>query len=511
MVRTSPIAVTVLSLSLGVLYAIYVGQDVNWDWQNYHDYDVLALLHGRLAIDVAPAGIQTFLNPLPYAAYYLVRHHLPPMIAGAMVGAVQSLNLTIAWALTRRLMPNLSWVSVAAAMLISASGAMTLSEVGTSFADLLTAMPVLVGMLFLVAPDLQRGGVTLIGGAFIGAAVGLKLTNTTFAVGALAMTCCDNRPLRPAVWLVLGMALGLLATGGAWSYYLWHEFGNPIFPFYNNVFHSPAGPPWNITDRRFFPHNIIDALSYPFRWICNGHSTTEVPFRDARFAVVIVLAGITASVAVVRRRWALSLRESQFLIFFVVSFVIWMLMFSVQRYLVVLEILAGPLIVLLLNRAMPATGRDVLAALTAIALAVWVQPSDWWHRPWTDAYTGSPGTTQTERPASYFLVDKPLAFIIRYLPAASRFYQLADHDLMILPETPFDKRIRAGLADPLPGGNWVMHIKGRPIPMDMVRRYGLEIDASQPCVTFAGAIFVDVAACPLRVSPALQSTLPAVQ
>jgi hypothetical protein len=511
MVRAGPITVTALSLSLGVFYAIHVGQDVNWDWQNYHDYDVLALLHDRHAIDVAPAGIQSFLNPVPYVPYYLLRHRLSPMIAGAMVGAIQSLNLIIAWALTRRLMPNLSWFSIAAATLISASGAMTLSEIGTSFADLLTAIPVLIGVLLLVTRSLDQGRVILFGGVFVGSAVGLKLTNAPFAVGALAMILSSYRPLRSALWLGLGGAIGFVITGGAWSFYLWHEFGNPLFPFYNNVFHAPAGPPWNITDVRFFPHGLVDALSYPFRWIRSGQSTSEVPFRDARFAVIMVLAGLAAGLAVVSRRWVLSRRDSQFVIFFVVSFVVWMLMFSIQRYLVVLEILAGPMIVLLLHRTIPAIGRDVLAGVAAVALVVWVQPSDWWHRPWTDAYTGSPGTAETERPATYFLVERPLAFVIRYLPAASRFYQLSDHHLPILPGTPFDKRIHAGLADPLPGGNWVMYIKGRSIPADMVRRYGLEVDDSRPCVTLAGAISVDVEVCPLRDSPEVRPTLPAMQ
>ncbi len=501
MVRAGSISVTVLSLALGVLYAIHVGQDVNWDWQNYHDYDVLALLHGRHTIDVAPAGTQSFLNPFPYVLYYLLRHHLSSMIAAAIVGAVQSLNLVIAWALTRRLMPNLSWIPTAAAVLISASGAMTLSEIGTSFGDLLTAMPVLIGVFFLVTSSQQQRRVILMGGLFIGGAVGLKLTNATFAVGALAMIFAGNRPLRTTIWFGLGGAVGFVITGGTWSFYLWHEFGNPLFPFYNNVFHSPAGPSWNIADLRFYPHGVIDALSYPFRWIRSGQTTTEVPFRDARFAVIVILAGIAAVLAAVGRRWTLSRQESQFLIFFVASLVIWMVMFSVQRYLIVLEILAGPVIVLLLHQAIPPIGRDVLAGVIAITLALWVQPSEWWHRPWTDAYVGSPGTAETAMPATYFLVEKPLAFVIRYLPAASRFYQLADHDLPILPGTPFDKRIRAGLAEPLPGGNWVMHIKGRQIPTNLVQRYDLEVDHSYPCITLAGAVFVDVEVCRLRDSP----------
>ena len=92
-----PVIVTLLSLAFGAYYAGHVGQDTNWDWANYHDYDVLALLNMRGAIDVAPAGIQSFLNPIPYVPFYLLRHTLPPILGGATVGTIQALNFPIVW------------------------------------------------------------------------------------------------------------------------------------------------------------------------------------------------------------------------------------------------------------------------------------------------------------------------------------------------------------------------------------------------------------------------------
>ena len=46
--------------------AYLAGEDINWDWQNYHDYAGFALVHGRFDVDVAPGGFQSFLNPLIY-------------------------------------------------------------------------------------------------------------------------------------------------------------------------------------------------------------------------------------------------------------------------------------------------------------------------------------------------------------------------------------------------------------------------------------------------------------
>jgi hypothetical protein len=73
------------------------------------------------------------------------------------------------------------------------------------------------------------------------------------------------------------------------------------------------------------------------------------------------------------------------------------------------------------------------------------------------------------------------------LPPQSRFYQLADIGVPILPGGRLDQRIRAGLGDPLPGGIRELHLRGRPVRTDLLRRYGFAIDASKPCVEIEGA------------------------
>jgi hypothetical protein len=64
------------SLLAGAVYTWFAGEDINWDWRNYHEYGAFALIHGRFHEDVAPAGIHTFLNPLAYLPAYLLRHHV---------------------------------------------------------------------------------------------------------------------------------------------------------------------------------------------------------------------------------------------------------------------------------------------------------------------------------------------------------------------------------------------------------------------------------------------------
>ncbi len=72
-------------------------------------------------------------------------------------------------------------------------------------------------------------------------------------------------------------------------------------------------------------------------------------------------------------------------VFFVVAFVIWLPVFSIHRYLVVLELLAPLALWLLLNAIVPtrlagrvAAGAIALAAM--VALGGW---NDWGHAGWS--------------------------------------------------------------------------------------------------------------------------------
>jgi hypothetical protein len=60
--RTSLAVLGAGVIALGAA-AVALGQDTNWDLRNYHLYNGYAALTGRLDRDIAPAQIQTYLNP----------------------------------------------------------------------------------------------------------------------------------------------------------------------------------------------------------------------------------------------------------------------------------------------------------------------------------------------------------------------------------------------------------------------------------------------------------------
>ncbi len=501
------IAVVLGSLLAGAIYTLAVGEDANWDWQNYHEYNVWAVLHGRYAIDALPAGFQTWFNPAVYFPVYALRHMVPAPWGLVTIGAVHGLNLALVYALTRVLLQNSATAAApAASILIAACGAMTLSEVGTSFSDILTALPIVAGLVLILSANENDRSRYLLAGLLLGAAVGLKLTNVVFALGAAAAVLLSVRPLLPTVCLGLGGAAGTLATGGAWSLMLWRETGNPMFPLFNAVFLSKELAPNNIMDLQFMPRGILDALAYPFYWAVGDNRSSEYPFRDARFAAAFVLMLAGAAARLARRAAVFARRDVQFFAFFAVSYAAWLGVFSIQRYATALELLCGPLIVLLLSRLVTAvsaatsenTGRaNAILLSVALAIALWSQPGDWGRRPWSDPWQPNI-PAQLDQPAVYFLLDKPLAYVAPLLPPRSRFYQLADMALPVMRDGTFDRRIRAGLEDPLPGGIWELHIRGKSFRETLLDRYGLVADDSKPCVEIEGVQpATAIAACPL--------------
>ena len=238
----------------GAIYTWFIGEDVNWDWQNYHEYNVWAVINGRYGVDALPAGFQTYFNPAVYFPVYYLRHLLPLPYGLMIMGAVHGLNLLLIYFLVRVLLREAATASaIGASILIAAVGPMTLSEVGTSFSDILTALPILAGCVLILSADRSHHGRYVLAGLLIGAAVGLKLTNVVYALGAAAAVLAASRPLQATLCLGVGGAVGALATGGAWGLMLWREMGNPIFPLFNAVFQSPELVPMNIMDWQFLP------------------------------------------------------------------------------------------------------------------------------------------------------------------------------------------------------------------------------------------------------------------
>jgi Glycosyltransferase family 87 len=466
------LSLAVLSAMLGAGFAYRLGQDISFDQLNYHAYSADALWMNRYARDVAPGQIfHSFFNPLVYLPFYFMVKHFSPVLTGTILGAIHGLNwwlvVVIGWIVTRAL----DWMerlpTVAAALVISAASPMAISEIGTTFADLLTSLLVLGGLALLMRAEFQFGRTLStsmwigIAGMLVGAAVSLKLTNASFAIGLFGASAVGwknwSQRLRAIVATCAGGCLGFAAFGG-WYLRMWRMFHNPFFPYYNAIFKSPDYPSTaSVFDNTHLPHDFMEALSYPFLWAISEQTTASLPSRDIRFAILIVAGLLALGVRFAqgpdasRRRTPAGQRLA---IFFILSFCVWMYEWSIQRYIVVLELLIGPLLVTALQwcglgRLWRGSLLPGLTAILAIACVMTLRVADWGHLAWAKSwyYVDIP-TSVGDHPV-VFMDGEPLSYLVLELPQASTAIDvIVWEDLPALGDTQFLRRIRDLLADP---------------------------------------------------------------
>ena len=407
---------TVILAGICVSFTLLNGRDTNWDQLNYHLYVAHAFVSDRLGRDFMAASLQSYLNPIAYLPFYwMISVGVPSMAIGIALALIHALNLILLYEISRLVFRSLDGQRHLMAILATIVGAATpifWSEMGTSFIDISTSVPVLLGILLLLRwrtqPD-RKARWLFLGGVALGAAAGLKLTNAIYLVSAGILIVEIARMAdvgRNWIWYGAGGVSGVLATHGYWSFLVYREFGNPVFPLLNGVFRSPDFPPMNFSVDRFVPSTTTDALFLPFRmadfksWI---YSETFAP--DLRVAVALIL-GILFGGYLLFRRWTRPSgvrregreevsREADLTVplitFVFVSVVLWILTSSNGRYGIPWLLMVGPTTVLILSRLLSrprvylVTG--ILAALQTVQSAEAGNPHwspDAWTKSWFD-------------------------------------------------------------------------------------------------------------------------------
>ena len=262
------------------------------------------------------------------------------------------------------------------------------SEVGTTYADAIIGVLVLLGLFWClkyISANEKRHRVLFFAGLFLGLAAGVKLTSATFAIAAVisvfAITLFERQPANflGIAWLVIGIALGF-ASCAWWNSYLWINWGSPLFPFYNAVFESPFFDPYNWRDLRWRFGSFSEFAEFIYDAAFLTGKTAEIPFADARYLVISILVPIS-----IFYRHAVTGRSAVVITFFLtyvaISFSLWAILFAYQRYLIPLELLFG-LVIWILCRLILKKESLVLALLVGVFIisAIQLRVPDWGHR-----------------------------------------------------------------------------------------------------------------------------------
>ncbi len=438
---------------LSGLYALYAGQDTNWDLRNYHFYNPFAFLFNRMGQDIAVGHVATYYNPLMHLPFYWAVTSFSPKVVGFTLGLIAGLNVWLLYGIARQWIDlnrryRTVWTCVGVAA-VGSSGAMNLSEIGTSFGDNIMSLPVLAS-IWLILRFRTRFSISLrsgwpipaAAGLLMGCTLGMKLPFAVYAVALYTAFFGLALPFQRRFWLAMIFGFGVLGgtalTGGFWMMDMWQRFQNPFFPYFNQCFQSPWGFIGSYRDERFLPTSLIQCLLFPFQLTLNPFKVGEVAFRDLRIALLYILllallsrtlwryrpGGLSASPTVIGK----VPDTTRFLIIFmVVAFTLWMKMFAVYRYAVIIEFLAPLTIILILQTFWRDTRRLVQIALTCLViLMLAVKPGDWGRRPWSADYfdiqlppLAEPGNTLV-----LTVGHDPKAYLIPFFPLATRVLRL---------------------------------------------------------------------------------------
>lgn len=447
------------------LWSLFLGQDRNWDGFNYHQYNGFAFLNDKLHTDFAAAGMQTYFNPMLDVFYYALNRALPAPLVGFILGVLHGFNFVLLLSIVRRTLPNLPPEDAyRTPLLLAAAGILTanfLSGFGNSMGDDTTALFVLASLLLvlhlwdrLAMWSAAAAAVVTGAGLMAGIGMGLKLTNAPFAValcaGLLLLPTSPFARVRAAFLFGVGALAGLLAAGGYWMAVMWHTFGNPFFPQFSSIFPNPLTPPRGVADQSWLPKNALEYVLWPFVFAFDSKRVGQARLHQVIWPVVYALFWMLAAtrlIELVRRKLPsrrLDPRAVYVITFVALGYLLWMIIFSIYRYVVPIETLTPLVAYLLLNRLLPySTARRasawVLGITTLIVVAGGVET--WGHEHWAkEAYRADVPTLESPRNTTAVIVggNPPWGWIAQFFPASVAFTQI---DGSFPPSPQFDQHI----------------------------------------------------------------------
>ena len=350
----------VFMLGSGCL-SVFLKNGMGWDFANYHLYNPWAFLNNRMDFDIAPAMVNTFLNPLYdlYLYFLIINFNEQPSIYYFIMGIPFGVLLWFFYKINRLIFvgEKNALVRVCLSLAIGITGFSTVVQIGGPTNEVINSTVVMYGLYVLLTElKAERQKVWRLGwaGLLLGGICGLKATIVIYCAAFWVIILLYYKSWQNPVKLISCFCLcgfaGFLITNGYWMWTLWDKYGNPVMPFLNKFFQSEYFDPINFRDSRFLPDTLGKWFFYPFYWLLDSlklqRSVAEVYFFDIRFAVLELI--FICWLVYFRYQFTLSFFTRCLMTWILVAYVFWLGMFSIIRYALVLEMLGAIFIVKML-------------------------------------------------------------------------------------------------------------------------------------------------------------------
>lgn len=341
----------IIGFTLGFVYRF----ETFWDLLNYHYYNAFAFLHNRLNYDIVLGGENSFFNPLPdLPLYWMIQHFndYPGIIYGVQ-GLYYGVCLFFFIKICGLFWDNHTWsgiITTVIATVVAATGQAIWMQMGTATNEIQVTTFILAGLYLLFKitfrPDLQKGYKFLIVGLLMGFALGLKPTVVSYCLGAGLTSVIFykklNKPLPYILLFAVGGLLGYLLSNGWFMWHYWEWYKNPFFPFANSIFKSEYYDNANFRDTQFLP-SLKLFFVYPYIWNLFKFKIVECSFYDIRLTVYYTIFLLTIFSFLFSKKARLFFKTNYkwgvYFTFLIVTFFIWMALFSILRYIIVVEML----------------------------------------------------------------------------------------------------------------------------------------------------------------------------
>lgn len=417
------------------VYGLTLGKDADWDLLNYHLYNPYALFTGRFGVDVIPAGIHTFFNPLLDVPLYLGIKYLNnyPRLLVFLWSMPGGIFVFFTYRLARLFFPVKKEILFAIlVVVVGCSGSMFLSQVGMSTAEVWAVSLLTISAYLFFRWLKEDRKITMLAFAcalIAGATTGMKMTAAPFVVGLTVVFIANLRgswrPWRQFAWFAFGGVLGFLITNGYFMMRLWVLYQNPVFPFFNEFFKSPFFAPENWKDLRFFPKTTLQWIFYPFYWMNQeARLTTEIETLDPRLALGYVSVLGVGIVALFKKwRGAGNRMIYSLAVLSAITYICWLQVYSILRYVIILEAFSALLAIWLLKKFLRPLYALLVGALVGLIFVNVTVIPDWGHEPF-DSYEYvhfTPWFPKVEPGALVVFFGHPMTFAAPFFPADTRF------------------------------------------------------------------------------------------
>jgi hypothetical protein len=415
---------------VAVLWVAYAGKDLNFDSLNYHYYIAHSFWSGKVLSLYFPASIQSYLNPISFTFYYLLLESgLRDYWIAVTLAFIHLLNVPLLWIIARKLTHNI-WLVVLLCLLAIATN-IYWSLVGASFVEPILSIFILLCILLLSEPNnlWKQSGAFFIAGVLLG----FKITGVIYVLPLFIFI----RPEIKTYTIIFSVVVaGFMVSGGWWYYYIYLETGNPLFPFYNNIFGSEYFVNQGIDFVRFRNGGFSEIFLFPWNILLPEYwNYYELPAPDCRPLIFFVL--LPAYVVVRVRRNLTSSKSYGFadnvIIYTLIVYCLWFATSVNGRYGLALFMIVGLACGIIIVELLPLRIAKIVIACIVIVqftMIAIVGEYRWSAAPWSDDWYNINKNQFSEKlieqPAIYLSVGlQSHSFLSRYLHEESYFSNIS--------------------------------------------------------------------------------------